>query len=140
MTLGIGRNSLKEAGFTLIEVLAAFAVLLSGLTLVAAAFTRHLAAVQLLEDSLDAGRWADQRLIQETLRRELNVQRAHEDLLPAGVASELTFRSSRPDQDPLKELVIEEGTAQVSWVRRSQQRSTQLTTGFVASAGGKNSS
>jgi len=114
----------------------ACAVLLTGLTLVALAFGRHLAATQLLQDSLTASAWADQRLMEEALHRRLEVQWTENAPVQSGFTAEQIFNSNRLAQDPVKDLVMDQATAQVSWTRRSQQRSAQITAGFAPKASG----
>ena len=121
-------------GFTLIEVLIAFAILTTALTLVAVQFSRHLAALQILEGSIGADHLADWQLMREALRRELKVDALDEEKPNSSSGSPSTssvsFRPYRFDQPPVKDLVVDQATSEVPWQFRRQDRSTQIVSVF----------
>ncbi len=118
-------------GFTLIEVLLAFAVLVSALTLIAAAFSRHLAALQLLQRSVAAHGVANRQLIQGMFRREAGIP------VPAkgtegDLEWELVLAPFSLEPEPLKEVRIDDAQIHVNWAFRQQQRSLRISTGLSA--------
>ena len=112
-----------KKGFTLLEVLIAFAILTTGLTLLAAEFSRHLAALQLLQTSVALQQLAEEQMIQETLRRDLNLE-------TLGGESSLSIRPFSWDQGLLKGLVIDQATVEVSSTIRNRVQTVGLTSGF----------
>ena len=125
----VARNPSKAVGFTLIEVLLAFAVLISALTLISAAFSRHLAALQLLQQSIVAHEWADRQLIEGMFRRQVQAS------LPArgeegALQWELSVASVSLEPEPLKEIRMDEVKAEVNWPFRNQSRSLRISAGF----------
>ena len=127
---GPGTDVLKPAlkqGFTLIEVLIAFAILTSSLVLISAALSRHLNALQLLQRSMSAHRLAERQLIEAILRRQVRSEisaRGEE----AGLSWELSVKPVSLESPPVEDLQMEAVTAQVSWPFRGQARSSSLTT------------
>jgi hypothetical protein len=103
--------------------------LISAVTLLAAGFSRHLAALQLLQRSIAAHEVANRQLIQGLVRRETGVS------IPArGTEGELEWDLSVApvslESEPLKEIRIDEAKARVEWSFRNQQRSLEISTGF----------
>ncbi len=121
-------------GFTLMEVLVAFAIMLTGLTLIAGIFGRHLKVLQLLRNSLTASDAADELLIQEAIGRErgpvISADKPQEGFTPQTLQNPLQF-----DKDPVKGLLIDEVSAGVSWSVRQQNRLTQIKAGFQTKSG-----
>ena len=118
-------------GFLLVEVLIAFVILTGCLTLVAAGFSRHLNVLQLLEKSLCARAAAEDRLIQEAVRRESHVE-IPPDSSFAGFDAQLNIQQKTFASEFLKEIQVDEVTSTVSWSHHGQSRSLRLTTGFSA--------
>ena len=118
----------KPNGFTLLEVLLAFAILLTGLTLVLQIFGRHLHVVERLSASLTALHLADDQLIGEALRRGENliVTSPSQDNFTAA----LKVESVQLDQEPLKNFTLDQATADVAWELRKEPRSMHLKAGF----------
>ncbi|MBI3333322.1 MAG: prepilin-type N-terminal cleavage/methylation domain-containing protein [Candidatus Omnitrophica bacterium] len=117
-------------GFTLVEVLIAFAILTAGLILVAAEFGRHLAALQLLQAQVTLRAQADREMVGEILRREGIVQVVGDEE-PAGIS--ITGPAVKPvsfDEEPLKGLTIDQATVGASLKMRNRVQSAQITTGF----------
>ena len=117
----------KNNGFTLLEVLIAFAVLVSVLVLVAALFSRHLAVLDRLEQSLLASHWNERQVIQAIVRRQSG------DLLPAQgkegpLSWSLSLQELPLEGHPATELRMQRLTAQVSWFSRNQAHSQSITT------------
>ena len=125
-----------RSGFTLLEILIAFAVLAVGLTLITAAIGRHLAALQILETSLSARQVAQARMVREITRR------ADELEIPADPSEErfnprIETVSVVLETDPLRGLEMEQVTSEVSWAVRQQPRGLQLSAGFTPSQRGR---
>ncbi len=123
---------MKERGFTLLEILVAFAVLATGLTLITAAIGRHLAALQILETSLSARQVAQARMVREIIRRsdrmEIPADPSEERFSPRIEVAPVTLET-----DPLRGLEMEQVTSEVSWAVRRQPRALHLTAGFARS-------
>ncbi len=118
-----------KSGSTLVEVLVAFGIFVSGLILVSAGFSRHLTILEMLGNSIAAYHVADQQILQEQLRREHKLQ------LPDEVTEEvfvpqLSILPLKLDTEPVKDHVLDQATCEVSWSFRNQTRSIKLTTGF----------
>lgn len=115
--------------FTLLEVLVAFAILSTGLTLIAAAMSRHLAALQLLESSLSAQQAAQSQMLREIARRddalEIPADPSEERFSPKVEVAPVAWET-----EPLRGLEMERVTSEVSWAVRSQPRSLHVTAGF----------
>lgn len=123
----------KPSGFTLLEVLLAFAILVTGLTLVLQIFGRHLNVVQSLSSSLTALHLADEQLIGEALQREqtlTSTSTSPENFIPSIKVDPIHF-----DQDPLKNFTLDQVTADVSWEARRESRLTRMKTGFQSKSG-----
>lgn len=117
-------------GFTLLEVLVAFAILAAALTVVSAAFSRHLTALRLLEKSLLAHQIAQEQLIQETVRRleaglKVPPQTAVPGFTPSIRAESFTF-----SQEPIKDLAVDRTRGEVLWDFRGQGRRSEISTVF----------
>ncbi len=119
-----------RTGFTLLEVLAAFAVLVTALTLIAAAFTRHLQAIRFLTDSVTAYRIADRILQGEIFRRREGVQ-MESSQLPQGFTSQILQEQITLGTPPVDGLAMERVRAQVDWSSRGQARSSEVSSGFL---------
>ncbi len=117
-----------RSGFTLLEVLVAFAVLATGITLIAAALGRHLAALQILETSLAARQVADGQLLREIIRRgdQMEIPPAPPDprFTPQTKTESVTLET-----DPVRGMVIDRVTAEVSWAVRQQPRELRVSMG-----------
>ena len=127
MMSGIGRAS---KGFTLIEVLVAFAILATCLIPIAAEFGRHLTLLKILEDSLVARRLADQVFIQHVLRDEIQdavLQEPERGFTPHWELDD----KYRLSTEPVKDLVIDRAQATVSWDFRGNTYSEKLVSGFM---------
>ena len=115
-------------GFTLLEVLLAFAILISALTLISAGFGRQIAALQALEGSVDAHHAAEGGMIRELIRRETGSEPAEEGA-PVVVApftvSPLTLKT-----EPFKDVTVDLGSARVFWTSRGQTRFAALVVAF----------
>lgn len=130
-----GKNRRSEGagsrGFTLVEVLVALGILTTGLTLVAAAFSRHLAALAALRGSLTAHRLAEEELVREYVRRCCGAEIPAQPLEAFTVR--LDLRSVVLQPEPVKDLQMEQATSEVSWNLRQQQRTLKMTAGFSPS-------
>lgn len=114
--------------FTLLEVLVAFAVLAVGITLIAAALGRHLAALQVLETSLAAQEVAQGRLLKEAVRRADGLELPDAPPDPR-FASNLEVTPVTLETEPVRGLEIERVTAGVSWTVRQQPRELRVEMG-----------
>lgn len=119
----------RIAGFTLFEILVAFAILTTGLTLMAAALQRHLAALQLLQTSLSARPLADRQLVGEILRRSEEIEIPPEPADPRYTPG-FQVTSAPLGAGPAKDLEMERVTSQVGWSVRAQPRLLETTVGF----------
>ena len=128
MTRGTG--SRHRAGFTLLEVLVAFGILVTALTLIAAEFSRHLAVLQRLQGSITAHHSAERSLLQEILRRELKAPLSL-DALPEGYTASLQINPIQFEQGPLQGVTLEQATAEISWRFRGRAESTGVGTGLL---------
>ncbi len=117
-----------RSGFTLIEVLVAFGILLSALVLIAAGLGRHLAALQGMERFVAARQLAESQMTRELLLRELPGLSIPPDLLPEGFSSEWSLKDFPLEVEPVKDLEMEQGTSVVTWRLRGQDRSLELVT------------
>lgn len=136
--MGTGKivKPFSRAGFTLLEVLVAFAILVSALTLTAALFRRHIEAAQRLERSVCARHLADQRLLEEFVRRRQEVEPAS-SVDPEGFAAELSVEPLILEAEPLKGLPFERAVARVVWEFRRRSESIALSAGLGERKQGK---
>ncbi len=118
-----------KRGFSLIEVLLAFAVLTSCLTVVATAFSRHITALRFLQDSLIADPLTENALIHEALKEQVQFP-------DEGVSPDLKFetrlsRADLPLEDPaVQGLFFEEIIARTEWMQAAAPRSITASIGF----------
>jgi len=110
-------------------VLAALGVFSAGLVLVAAAFSRNLAALSRLQSSIPPADLAEQALLHESLKRSYKDLVIPTEPLP-GYSASLTMQKVKLSRDPLSELEIERVTGAVTWEHRGQSRTTQFVTGI----------
>ena len=123
MTLGTG--NLKNSGFTLIEVVVASAILVTGLIMVAGVFGRHLSALQFIQRSGHAFRLAEQEMVQALLRRELGAS-----VEGAGSEDQMEWTVGLEALEPPPEGVNQVHSS-VLWSHRGQSRTTQLSSGLA---------
>lgn len=116
-------------GFTLVEILVAFTIFITALVAIAASFSRHINALGVLHSSIAAHQLADRTLLQGWISQRENLQFPQEEA-PEGFRSQLTRTPISWEEESLKDLAFEQMTAQASWSRRGQSRSTQLQAGF----------
>ena len=124
-----GRFSLSSRAFTLIEVLVAFGLLATGLIVVAGGFSRHLAALGLLNQTVAAHRIAQQRMVREAVVQELEVQFPDEPLVPAGFGAGWVQEPVTLTGPPVEGVAFQRALAKVFWSARGQSRSFELTVG-----------
>ena len=115
--------------FTLLEVLVAFAILSTGLTLIAVAIGRQLAALQILETSLSAQQVAQAQMLREIARRD-DALEIPEDPSEERFSLKLGVAPVAWEAEPLRGLEMEQVTSGVSWAVRRQPRALQVTAGF----------
>lgn len=120
---------MRARGFTLLEILVAFAILVTGITLIATALRRHFVALQILETSLAAQQMAQEGLVREIVRRsdslEIPSEPPDERFTPR-----LEVTSVPLETEPVRDLEVEQMTSEVSWTVRQQPRSLQVVAGF----------
>ncbi len=116
-------------GFTLIEVLVAFAILVTALILGAAVFSRHLNVTRLLDHTLAASALADRETIAALAR--------HTQQLPVETeGQEGIFRWEVSAPEPIEaEQTLQKITTQVFWGFRGHERSVRIATGLSPEAG-----
>lgn len=124
-------GKLKPAliGFTLIEVLIAFAILSSVLTLVAAGFSRHLHVLQMFRRSVSAHGLAERRVIGEVLRREAEVELPGEE--EEGTTVKVLVKPARFQQEPVPEFLLDGVTVSSSWRVPEGDRSETIEVGLL---------
>ncbi len=120
----------RPAGFTLIEVLTAAALLLVSLTLVGAGLGRHLAVLDRLRESALANDLAEELLTRETLRRQGGVE-LPEPAPRDGQSAQLELRRVTLSPQPVKDVALDEAVAQVTWSAGGQSGKTEITTAFA---------
>ena len=137
--MGTGRSRAANFGFTLIEVLIAFLIFSSILLLVVSGFSRHLYALQLIQDSLKAYRLSDRQLIREAINREFGVSVPIEE---GGDGFTVRMEQSKIslEQEPLKGFPVTRVTAEASWSRQGRARTVQMVSGFPEDAAEKGGS
>ncbi|MBI3615876.1 MAG: type II secretion system protein [Candidatus Omnitrophica bacterium] len=133
---GSSRRNERGGGFTLVEVLIAFAVLITAVTLIATQWSRSLSALQFLESSITLQRLAEEQMIQEILRRELNLRFPSEKSW-VGPAAEWSLQPFSWSEGPLKGLVIDQSTVKISSKVRDRTQSVEITGGFQQNAQGQ---
>jgi type II secretory pathway pseudopilin PulG len=112
-------------GFTLIEVLAAFAILVTALILGSVAFSRHLNVTRLLDHTLAASALADRQAIEalERYAQQVPVEARGEE----GI-----FRWEVSAPEPMEaDQTLQTITARVSWEFWGHERSASISTGLL---------
>lgn len=120
----------RPAGFTLIEVLVAAALLLVSLTLVGAGLGRHLAVLGRMRECALAGDRAEGLLIRESFRRQDGLE-LPEPTLGQGQTGQLELRRVTLSPQPVKDVALDEAVAQVTWSAGGDSGKTEITTAFA---------
>ena len=123
--LETGRRK-RASAFTLLEVLIALSVLVTGLTLIAAGLGRQVAAVRILETSRSSHHLAERLLLREILFRDQQVESPAPEL--SGFQSSVHAEVVRLPRASLPDLEMERLIAEVSWEIRGQPRSIRMET------------
>lgn len=126
----MGKRIEVRAGFSLIEVLVAFGILVSCLTLLAAVFTRHIEILQRIQRSLVAQNLSSQALAHRILEREHAA--AFQDLLPEGFTVEEQTTPVQFQDKFLRGVELQQVTARASWSSRGKAYSESASTGLRA--------
>ncbi len=120
----------RPAGFTLIEVLTATALLLVTLTLVGGGLGRHLAVMDRLRESALANNLSEELLTRESFRRQGGVE-LPEPAPREGQSGQLELRRVMLSPEPVKDVALDEAVAQVTWSAGGQAGKTEITTAFA---------
>ena len=115
-------------GFTLLEVLVAFGILFSFLTLLAAGFTRHLELLQRMERTLAAESLADREIARAALERRWEAEFTADP--PAGYSIQRQTETVSLDLSPEPSVELDQVTAVASWSFRDKEYAESSWAGF----------